>query len=143
MVPIPMQEIIKNALMDFETAVGTDAKNAKIRIDTVDVIRITLKSNPHQRKLYKFRKQLTKLREEKDIGNNTAILNKDDYSQSTEEFIESGPCEMVNFDPLPSMLRMFRSTTQYIHSEESANLFDEEENSTLKTRILSKNTAIK
>lgn len=82
-------------MIDFETAVGTDVENAKMRIDTVDVIRITLKSNPHQRKLYKFRKQLTKLREENDIGNNTAILNKDDYSQSTEEFIESLACFAV------------------------------------------------
>lgn len=62
------QEIIKNTLIDFEMAIGTDVdgdNNAKMRIDAVNVIK-NIEIRPATKEMCKYRKTAEKLRNKKE-----------------------------------------------------------------------------
>lgn len=65
-----------------------------------------------------------------DKSNNIVILDKCDYISSTEEFIQNGPYELVNYDPLPGMVRRTKDAVK-----SAADVFVNEEYFTLKLHV--------
>lgn len=63
-------------------------------------------------------------------SNNIVIFNKDDYVETTEAFIQSGPYQEVSRDPLQGMIRR---TNQAIKKTEK--VFEEEEFFTQKFHV--------
>lgn len=65
-----------------------------------------------------------------DKSNNIVIFDKEEYIELTNEFIENGPYELVNFDPLPGMIRRTKAAIS-----EAAKVFVKEDRLTLKLHV--------
>lgn len=133
-------EAIKNTLIDFEVAIGMcddEDEKTKMRCDVVDNIKNT-KLSSISSEMSEFKKVSKSLRDKKqsvfftkaDKSNNIVILDKDDYIQSTENFIRDGPYEQVNYDPLPGMIRRTKTAVK-----ESSKVFVNEPFFTLKMHV--------
>lgn len=132
-----------NTMIDFETAIefmddeAEQDDKIRLRCEVLDAIKNTKFERPSNQ-MCEFQRASDSLREKKnevyftkaDKSNNIVILNRDDYIQSTEEFIQNGPYEEVAHDPLPGMIRRTKAAVK-----RAADVFVSEEYLTLRLHV--------
>lgn len=134
------KEAMKKVLIDIETAIGDiddEEVQMKLRVESGDALK-RLELPAMASEMRKFKEAVKTLGEKKetvyftkaDKSNNIVIFGKEEYIELTNEFIENGPYELVNFDPLPGMIRRTKAAIN-----EAAKVFVKEDRLTLKLHV--------